>query len=292
MKTLIRADSSSVIGLGHIMRCITLAKSLDGEVLFASMPLAGNIIDKIPFETKRLKTNEPSELIELINALNIGLLVIDHYSIDAAFEREIKDATGVKILSFDDTYTPHHCDILLNHNIYADSSRYASLVPKGCELRCGGDFTLIRDEFKEEKKHPRAKQYDLLIAMGGTDATNLTQAILSSLPNALKIAVLTTSANAHLNALQDYARTKEHITLLINSNEVAKVMNQSRFAILTPSGTVHEALFMGISFIAIKVAENQNDMFNYLKKEGYTVLERWDEKAFLEQFNAKFAECV
>ena len=32
---------------------------------------------------------------------------------------KIKKETTVTILSFDDIYKTHHCDILLNHNIYA-----------------------------------------------------------------------------------------------------------------------------------------------------------------------------
>ena len=46
MKTLIRADSSGLIGVGHIMRDIVLAQRLGGEVVFASLPLEGNIIDQ------------------------------------------------------------------------------------------------------------------------------------------------------------------------------------------------------------------------------------------------------
>ncbi len=36
--------------------------------------------------------------------------------------------------------------------IYADEIKYKNLVPKDCELRCGGKYTLIREEFIEEKK--------------------------------------------------------------------------------------------------------------------------------------------
>jgi UDP-2,4-diacetamido-2,4,6-trideoxy-beta-L-altropyranose hydrolase len=86
----------------------------------------------------------------------------------------------VQILSFDDTYEAHHCDILLNHNISADLTRYRGLVPEQCELRCGAEYTLIRDEFKTEKQIQREKLYDLFIAMGGTDPTNATMTILST----------------------------------------------------------------------------------------------------------------
>ena len=287
MRTLIRSDSSSTIGLGHIMRDLVFAKSLEGEVIFACQNLEGNIIASIPYEVKILKSNDVEELIALIRTLQITLLVIDHYGINIAYERAIKEATQVEILSFDDTYQPHHCDILLNHNISANKKHYKDLVPPSCELRCGILYTLIRDEFREEKKQKREKIYDLFIAMGGTDASNITLSILKTLPKTLRICVLTTTANAHLKELQDYIVDFPTIALHINSNEVAKLLHQSHFAIVTPSVMVHEVLFMEVPFIAIKVAANQDDMFEYLHNQGYPVLKEWDASSFMQLYNAQ-----
>jgi len=287
MKTLIRSDSSSTIGLGHIMRDLVLAQSFEGEVIFACQNLEGNIVSSIPYEVKILKSNDAEELIDLIKALHVKRLVIDHYGIDAAYEQKVKEATGVKILSLDDTYQAHHCDILLNHNLSADAARYTNLVPKTCELRCGSNYTLIREEFKLEKEKACEKIYDVLIAMGGTDASNITLAILKTLPQSLHVSVLTTSANAHLHELQNYAQDKPNITLHVNSNEVAKLLHQSRLAIVTPSVMVHEVLFMEVPFIAIKVASNQDDMYQYLYQHGYPVLKEWDASSFMQFYNAQ-----
>lgn len=287
MRTLIRSDSSSTIGLGHIMRDLVLAQSFEGEVIFACQNLEGNIIASIPYDVKILNSNNADELIALIKDLHVNLLVIDHYGIDAPFERKVKEATGVKILSFDDTYQAHHCDILLNHNISADKKRYKGLVPPRCELRCGILYTLIRDEFKDEKKQTREKIYDVLVAMGGTDASNITLDILKILPKSLHVSVLTTSANAHLSELQTYVTDKPNIALHVNSNEVAKLLHQSRLAVVTPSVMVHEVLFMEVPFIAIKVASNQDDMFAYLQKQEYPVLKEWDASSFMQLYNAE-----
>lgn len=254
------------------MRDLVLAQSLEGEILFACQALQGSIIEQIPYAVNILQTNDADELIALIHALHVNLLVIDHYGIDARFEQTVKEATNVTILSFDDTYQTHHCDILLNHNLCADASRYANLVPKGCELRCGSAYTLIREEFKDEKKIAREKIYDVLIAMGGSDAGNLTLEILKTLPKSLHVSILSTTANAHLHELQRYVEVFPNIALHVNSKEVAKIMNQSKFAIVTPSGILHEVLFMEMPFIAIKVAINQDDMYQYLEEHDYPVM--------------------
>ena len=277
MNILIRADSSSQIGLGHIMRSLVLAQQYPNDtVAFACQDLAGNIMDKIPYNVHILNSNSPEELIALINTLKIDMVIFDHYDINADDEKHIKEQTSVRIMSLDDTYKPHHCDILLNHNISARADRYIGLVPSHCELRCGNTYTLIRDEFKKEKMIPREKKYDLFVSMGGADTANLTTNILKTLNPTLNICIITTTANAHLSELLAYTLEYDSIEVHVNSNEVAKLLNQSRLAIITPSVMVHEVLFMNIPFIAIKTADNQVDIYRYLSLNNYFVLETYN----------------
>ena len=285
MSILFRADSSSTIGLGHIMRDVVLAKELGGEIVFACQALEGNMIERIPYEVKILQSNDASKLVALIKSLHVTLLVIDHYGIDATYEQKVKEATGVKILSLDDTYEKHHCDILLNPNLYADVKRYEGLVSKECEFRCGKP--LIREEFHTEKAIQREKIYDVCIAMGGSDARNLTQKILQTLPKNKCIAILTTTANAHLKELQSFVADTPNIALHVNSNEVAKVLHQSHFVITTPSVMVQEVLFIEPPFLAIQTAQNQEEMATYLQQKGYPVLKEWNASSFMRLYNAK-----
>lgn len=287
MNILIRADSSSQIGLGHIMRDLVLAQQYPNDtIIFACQDLAGNIMDEILYPKHILNSNDPQELIALIQNQKINMVIFDHYGIDVNFERQIQEQTGVSILSFDDTYQQHHCDILLNHNISADSNRYKGLVPNNCELRCGSAYTLIRDEFKKEKMIPREKKYDLFIAMGGADTANLTTNILKTLRDTLQVCVVTTTANAHLDALKSYIEDKKNIFLHINSDEIAKLLHQSRLAIITPSVMVHEVLFMDIPFVALKTASNQDDMVQYLKQHNYNAIEEWTSDSIAQFYHS------
>lgn len=287
MNILIRADSSSEIGLGHIMRDLVFAGQYpDDTVAFACRNLEGNMIDRIPYPVHILASDEPEEVSKLITGLNIDMVVFDHYGIDAAYEEKIKNQTGVTILSFDDTYAKHYCDILLNHNISANPSRYQRLVPEHCELRCGSAYTLIRDEFKVEKAIDREKVYDVFISMGGTDPTNITLTILKTLSDDLSVCVVTTTGNPHLDELESFIRGKENIALYVNSEGVAKLLHQSRLAIVTPSVMVHEVLFMEIPFIAIKTVSNQTDLYAYLKGRNYPVSEEWNVDTIAQFHNA------
>lgn len=294
MNILFRSDSSSIIGTGHIMRDLVLAKQYKkSKIIFATQNLKGNInfkIKKEGYELINLKSNSLIELDELIKRLKIDLLVFDHYEIDEGFEKSIKlKNPKIKILSFDDTYERHYCDILLNHNINADKNKYKKLVPPGCELRCGSKYTLLRDEFYIQKnKSPHNKEKKtIFLGMGGSDHQNINIKILEVIKEFknLDVIIVTTTANKNINELKKYSKKKKWINLHINSNKIAKLMRKSDFAIVTPSVIVNEVYFLKIPFIAIKTAKNQKEMYKYLKK-NYLVMKKFDKlklKKYIER---------
>jgi UDP-2,4-diacetamido-2,4,6-trideoxy-beta-L-altropyranose hydrolase len=285
---LFRADSSSTIGTGHIMRDLVLAKHYsNANIIFATQKLDGNINHKIledNFTLEILKNNNIEELHKLIKQLKIDMIIIDHYEIDYSFEKQLKTQNPtLKIMVLDDTYEKHYCDILLNHNISGDKKKYKALVPDNCELRCGIQYTLLRDEFyqvKNSQKHKKnTDKISVFIAMGGADHSNITIDILQVLEkfDIIYSTVVTTNANKNLEALQEYEKHHSRMTLHVNTNKIAQLMYESNFAIITPSVTVNEIIFLDVPFIAIKTAENQNDMYEYLKKNDLLVLEKMDQ---------------
>ena len=83
MNILFRADSSSSIGTGHIMRDLVLAKQFENDnIIFACQNLEGNLIEQIPYSVEILKSNDIKELDRLIKKLQIDMTIIDHYGID------------------------------------------------------------------------------------------------------------------------------------------------------------------------------------------------------------------
>ena len=292
MNILVRADSSSIIGTGHIMRDLVLAKQYKvGNIIFAVRELEGSIyykIDEEGYNKQILQTNDFEELDKIIKELNIHMIIIDHYEINYDFEKNLKDLNpNLKIFVFDDTYEKHFCDILINHNISANEKRYKNLVPNNCELRCGSKYTLLRDEFLEAKKQKNSIKKDkkiktIFIAMGGADHSNINIDILKVVNKVrkknkknIKINIVSTNANKNLEKLKDYCKNKKWIDLHINSKQIAKLIIKSDFAIVTPSVTVNEVCYLDLPIVAIKTAENQIDMYEFLKKHKYPVLNKF-----------------
>ena len=292
MNILFRADSSSFIGTGHIMRDLVLVNEFKShKIVFATQKLSGNInykIEEAGYKIEILKDNNFKELDALIKKLSIDMIVIDHYDINYNFEKKLKESNkNLKIFVFDDTYEKHFCDILLNHNISANKRKYNNLVPNHCELRCGSKYTLLRDEFikikKQKNRFKKNKENKtIFIAMGGADHSNINIDILKTVnkfrkknKQNIKVNIVTTNANKNLEKLKEYVKNRKWVNLHINSKQIAKLMMKSDFAIVTPSVTVNEVYYLELPILAIKTAENQIDMYKFLKKHKYYVLDKF-----------------
>jgi len=291
---LFRADSSATIGTGHIMRDLVLAEQYpDSKIIFATQELKGNLNHKIiehGYNIEILKSNNINDVNELIKKHNITMIVIDHYDIDYNYEKNLKEQNpSLTILSFDDTYEKHNCDILLNHNIYANESKYLQLVPKNCVLHCGQKYTLLRDEFIEAKKNLNRLNIDqhnrIFIAMGGADTANLNPKIIQILKkfDNIIVEIVTSVANRHIEELKKSVAGKKWINLHINSSKVAELMAKSTFAIVTPSVTLNEVCYMKLPFIAIKTVENQKYMCSYLKERNLIILDEFNSSILFKQ---------
>ena len=286
-KVLIRSDSSSRIGLGHIKRDLVYASRLqDIELSFAVQDLDGNINNTIPFPLHILKTPNCDELIDLCHHLKVEHLIIDNYSISYEDEKKIKDSCALFLSVFDDTYEKHYCDEVINHNIGANAIKYKRLIPITAKISL--IEPLIRDEFKKielrDRQKDKNKQFNIFICMGGVDSKNLTPAILEVCQqfHNVQMHIITTSLNNNLPLLKKKIKSINNAELYIDTNEMAHLMNKSDLAIITPSVILHEVMFMKLPFIVIKSASNQNDIYSYLKEEGFNVLEEFKEKDLYE----------
>lgn len=213
MKVVIRVDASTVIGSGHVMRCLTLAKQLRkgqrAEVAFVMRALPGNLINLVQTEGFRVlilpwaEKNSASEgyeqwltvpvgqdaketLASILTYTNlIDRLVVDSYALDICWESMLRPITKEIMVIDDLANRQHDCDILLDQNFYFDmSNRYRGLVPEECKLLLGPEHVLLREEFYEVKKQLRQRDgqiRNILVFYGGSDLTDETSKVLKAL---------------------------------------------------------------------------------------------------------------
>lgn len=214
----IRADASSLIGSGHVMRCLTLAQRLrkeqNAKVIFIMRKLLGNLIDVVrkqsfavlvlppadqdyELEDYGLWLTVPMEVDaqQTIKVLQhylqehgcdvVDRLIVDSYALNEQWELMLRPYCR-EIMVIDDLANRRHdCDILLDQNFYLNKDvRYAGLVPEHCKMLLGPEHALLREEFYEAKKHLRKRDgniKNILVFYGGSDLTNETEKAIKAL---------------------------------------------------------------------------------------------------------------
>ena len=238
MKIVFRVDASLKIGIGHVMRCLTLAKELkqrNYEILFICKNLPGNIIARINFPvsilphyghsqsnsfyTEWLGSSQEQDSEQTIKVIpqNTDLIIIDNYALDELWHKQLRPYTD-KIMVIDDLANRQFdCDILLNQNLGAQINDYKDKTPEGCKLLLGCDYALLRPEFAKLRdkallKRTKTKKIkNILISMGGIDLANKTFEILQDISDNLNIVVVLGSSSPHNKMIKSYAKNKENV---------------------------------------------------------------------------------
>lgn len=241
MKVIFRADASTRIGSGHVMRCATLAEELrrrGAKVSFICRAMPGDysewliergievaLLPGFPADDGGNSTDsyagwlgvpleqEIAEMAECLTAAGpVDWLVVDHYALDVEWEKAMRGQVG-KILCIDDLANrSHDCDLLLDQNYCAEpASRYAGLVPEGAVTLVGPRYALLRPEFafwrgKMQERDGIVRR--MLLFMGGSDSANVTKIALQAFAQlhsrtlSWQVDVVLGSGNPHLEEIQ------------------------------------------------------------------------------------------
>ena len=217
MRVAFRVDSSTVLGSGHVMRCLTLAHALkqrSAEILFISRELAGNMCDhvaaegfpvvRLPIGSSASKSDTCAPQIA-VNAESPWMsweedakltsrvieewgkadwLIVDHYALDSGWEASLRPSTGQIMVIDDLADRQHDCDLLLDQNFYEGlDRRYCRLVPGTCRKLLGPKYALLRPEFIRARANLQERSdavRRVLIAFGGVDRSNETCLLYTS----------------------------------------------------------------------------------------------------------------
>jgi UDP-2,4-diacetamido-2,4,6-trideoxy-beta-L-altropyranose hydrolase len=218
LKIVIRADASIQIGVGHVMRCLTLAKELQEngtDISFICRDYPGNLQDFIqkqgfivnllpsPKTEYRRQENDPEhapwlgvswqqdveETKEFLGDEIIDWLIVDHYGIDYRWHESLRVYTKCIMVIDDLADKKLSCDVLLDQTYGREKDAYVSVVPKQSQLLLGTDYALLRSEFSRlrleaiEKRKNSCSIKRILVSMGSLDPNNLTAQILKGLAN-------------------------------------------------------------------------------------------------------------
>lgn len=296
MKIVFRADASSTIGTGHVMRCLALAQGLrraGGKAAFVCRELPGHFCDEIDaqgFELMRLPidpagaaspdddgpphaawlgTSWQNDAAQTRAALSdqdpADWLVVDHYALDIRWESAMRPAAR-QLMVIDDMFDrAHDADLLLNQNVLpGTTASYAGLVPAACRLLTGPRYALLNARYRELRNRipPRRGRIErVLVYFGGVDAANLTgrslEALLAADCGDLGIDVVLPIAGPHRESVRALAGRLGGARIHETLPSLSQLMATADLAIGAAGTTSWERLCLGLPALVVTLSENQ-----------------------------------
>lgn len=306
----IRADASSKIGSGHVMRCLTLADALSelsNKVVFICKDHSSNLINKIidaGYEVKGLSATSGNDVdsplahaewlggtqeddavktIAAIKSVDVDWMIVDHYAIDECWHKKIRPHVK-RIFVIDDLGDrKHDCDILLDQNLGATKEKYQEMAPKDCELLLGPQYALLRPEFARwrekslERRNYVKEPKNILVSMGGVDPQNITANVISELSKISALAdvevnVVLGGQSPHIDAIEMLAKKSSlKISVHVDTKQMAELMSQADLSIGASGSSSWERCALGLPTISYVIADNQKSIARELVKNGASI---------------------
>jgi len=305
MKFVFRVDSAFRMGIGHLMRCLTLANKLkeNHEVHFISRPHLGHNLEIVksanikthilPLPGKDISDEENESLwlgttvdcdakqtnsmLQLIK--DVDYLVVDHYGIDKGWHQQVRPFCKHIIVIDDLANRDFDCDILLDQTYGRKVKEYKFRVPNHCAVFTGSKFTLLRDEFKQLRDNAisaRAKYRrttNILVSLGGSDPNNIGPLIIDWLIKLKsKIAKLSVTVVANNICATQYKNipndnNSDWLKLIGYSKDMSTLMLDADIAIGAAGATAWERCCLGLPTLTIVTANNQITVNEQLANE-------------------------
>jgi len=307
MRIFIRADGGEIIGLGHIMRMLVLAKELrkTNKVIFICKSSSSeNSLKKVDtnnystfdFRNDKFKTGIEKviengfqvliireehiidDIIELQKVYKADLIITDSYDVDEEYFNRLKAFFEINGYMDDVNKCKMNVDFIINQNINAEDINYKSNINKCTKLFLGTKYCLLREEFRENynKKTIKEKTEDVLLTLGGMDRDYNTIKILNE--------IVSCNVNIHVavgGAFDDklikelYELSKDFCNLKVYENaNMSALMKKCDIAISACGSTLYELCAMNIPIIGIIIADNQ-ELVAKKMKEKFLIIEAY-----------------
>jgi UDP-2,4-diacetamido-2,4,6-trideoxy-beta-L-altropyranose hydrolase len=286
MNVFIITEGGSLIGSGHITRCISIYDAFRERHISPTFVINGDEAGlRFLRGYKKVVFNwleEKERLLNLIN--NADIAVVDSYLADASFYNHISDIVRVPVYIDDTMRIDYPRGIVVNGTIYAEKFNYPK--KKNVTYLLGSKYIPLRKEFRDmPEKENKEKIKTVMITFGGEDIRNLTPDVLKiisdNFPEYSKLVII----GSCFKNIELIKSVKDKNTSLIYSpyaNKMKETMLRSDIAISAGGQTLYELARVGVPTVAIAADDNQMNNIIGWEKTGFIEYAGWwdDKKVF------------
>ncbi|MFZ1807729.1 MAG: UDP-2,4-diacetamido-2,4,6-trideoxy-beta-L-altropyranose hydrolase [Cyclobacteriaceae bacterium] len=265
----VRVDAGNRIGLGHLIRCFSVAsiakKEMYDSIFYLVKPPEEvlTLINDHGYETKQL--SKDSSFLKMLG--NNDIVVLDGYHFNESYERSIKEKVK-RLITIDDLQNrKFYSDVVINHTPGIRPQNYRK--EPYTKIYSGLSYSLLRQEILHAEKKMKATEplRNCFICLGGEDSKNITlqtiEYIIPIFPD-LRIDIVVGPLYKHLSSLQSHVkRGKIKIHSKVSANKMVSLIKSNDFAIVSASTISLECAYLGIPLYLVLTEENQRTNYDF-----------------------------
>ncbi|MBR4965081.1 MAG: UDP-2,4-diacetamido-2,4,6-trideoxy-beta-L-altropyranose hydrolase [Lachnospiraceae bacterium] len=277
----IYAEGNEIIGIGHVMRCLTIADALfsRGQKVIFFTNSCHSLLEKRGYQAEAVPEGFSGSDTEIgfwkKNAEERGLtlLLLDGYNVTSAYMEALSKI--VKTAYLDDMCMfPYPVDLVINYNIFADEKDYEGIA-KHTQLCLGTSYAPVRKEFLQHKKEQlKQGRAEILISVGGADSMGLSPFIAGTIKEHLEDSCLHVLCGPYSRQKDELVTLKERyggIEIYENVTAVWEVMGKCNMAVSAAGTTMYELATMGLPVLTFYFVENQRRIAEGFAGEGAAI---------------------
>lgn len=256
-RILIIADYSSTTGLGHVVRCLSIAQALEscGAKVTIALPSFPAFLD---FKCCRT-VNTPEDLSNPLTwseIRNSDAIVLDSYLITDKIRSKLKLKDQLLIYLDDDIgQTLVDADMVVNPSPFANFDFYFRRAPN-CRLLLGPEYAPLGPQFEKKPLPWFSRPERVLVSFGGADPKKLTlitaNMLLGVLPSNVFVDVVLPSN------VKEVPTHDPRIRMHTNLPNLSDLMRKARLAVTQVGGTIGELAASGTPAVFAVVQDSQD----------------------------------
>lgn len=264
-----RADGNSKVGMGHIMRTLSIAKEVmkEGECIYlcadeeSQQFIKESGVEAIKLNETPFSYEEAKKIQDILK--KDDTIVVDSYLVNNEYFHFLgKEA---RIVYLDDLCnSKFDVDVIINYNSYADEEAYISLY-KDMEKRplfvIGSNYVPLREEFRGKNRKAADTVSNVLITTGGGDIDNLSGsiavALLGTISNKISLHIVCGAMNPNFEKLKILENANENVFVHKNVKNMGELISRMDMAISAGGSTTYELCSMNVPFVVFSYADNQ-----------------------------------
>lgn len=282
MQVAFRVDGGKILGLGHVMRCLSIANSLSMmgiKCLFiVSNESTKQVVSDYGYNVSKINSNnEGATIRKILIKENCKVLIID--SKRKSLFRIINIVRDtVKIVLIDNVQFAKWADLVILPGV----REQFKLCPPNSLV--GAEYVLLRPDPKRIKRSPKRKL--IIFSAGGSDKKNLTYRVVSAfkkIQSNFEMLVIVGKFYAYQDKLCNLVSNDNRFTILRDPHNLFELMSECKFGIMTFGITVYEAAYCKLPIFVISHSDENDESAKRVEKYGWMkYVGKYDEINYLK----------